>query len=273
MATASDLWPKVIDRSVEDGQGYQRARQAFGMLFSEYWRTASFASRFPGGVYVHRDHKGDPQGRPPFKLVEPEKQRAAMKLLNETAFATQTYPPELLNFLAATRWSHWGIREYTRLDYPIHEFVGRMQGMLLYQLLNPTTLSRMQDGELKVVGDADAYTLAEHLRLLVDGIFGEWKGAQAGEFTNRKPYISSFRRNLQRMALEDLGDLVTTANGSPEDARTLARYHLSELDKQITALLANNQVKLDDYSKAHLTDCQQRIHRVLQATLVLQSNR
>ena len=45
MKLASDLLPGVVKRSVKKGDGYQRARQAFGMLFSEYWRTAVFASR------------------------------------------------------------------------------------------------------------------------------------------------------------------------------------------------------------------------------------
>ncbi len=58
------LMEKVLERSVDDGDGYQRARQAFGLLLSEYWRTAFFAARFPGGVQVHRDHKGDPKRAP-----------------------------------------------------------------------------------------------------------------------------------------------------------------------------------------------------------------
>src|SRR5262249_47757440 len=155
----------------------------------------------------------------------------------------------------------WGIRPYGRLDYPIHDNVALMQDQILYQLLNSNTLSRLHDGELKVAPDADAYTLAEHLRTIVDGIFSEWKGTQVGEFTNRKPYISSFRRNLQRMALKDYAQLVSSSfTGAPEDARTLARFHLTELDKQLTALLSNPSVKLDDYSKAHLLDSQERIH-------------
>ncbi|HVW03308.1 MAG TPA: zinc-dependent metalloprotease [Planctomycetaceae bacterium] len=270
MALASELMPQVVNRSVEDGQGYQRARQAFGIVFSQYWQTAYFASRFPGGIYVHRDHKGDPQGRAPNRVVEPAKQRAAMKLLSETAFSTQTYPPEVLNYLAATRWNHWGVRDYSRLDYPIHDFVGMMQQRILYQLLNPMTLSRLQDSELKVAADADAYTLAEHMRGVVDAVFGEFKGG-TGEFTVRKPYVSSFRRNLQRATVKELAFLVNSASGAPEDARTLARYHLGELDKQITALLAKGDLKLDDYSRAHLLDTQERIHKALQASVILPS--
>jgi len=271
MKLAAELFPLVVERSVADGDGYQRARQAFGMVFSEYWRTAFFASRFPGGVYVHRDHKGDPNGRPPYRLVEPAKQREALKLIVENAFNPPSVPPEVLNYLAATRWNHWGIRDYVRLDYPIHDFVGMMQARILGQLLNPLTLSRLHDNELKVNPDEDVYTLAEHLRGVVDGIFTEWKTVKPGEYTNRKPYISSFRRNLQRAALKELAYQVQSPMGGPEDARTLSRMYLTELNQQLAELLKNDQVKLDDYSKAHLIDSQERIRKVLEAELIIQS--
>ena len=47
---ADEMVPKVVEKAVSDGEGYQRARQAFGLLFREYWRAVLFASRFPGGV-------------------------------------------------------------------------------------------------------------------------------------------------------------------------------------------------------------------------------
>jgi hypothetical protein len=150
MELSAKLMDKVLERSVEDGAGYQRARQAFGLLLSEYWRSAFFAARFPGGVHVHRDHKGDPNQRAPFEAVAPAQQRDAMKLLAETAFGTPSYDPKLLNHLAASRWSHWGMNDLSRLDYPIHDTIGMMQGRLLGQLLSGTTLTRLHDSELKV---------------------------------------------------------------------------------------------------------------------------
>jgi hypothetical protein len=203
--------------------------------------------------------------------VEAEKQRAAMKLLSETAFSTPKYEPGLLNHLAATRWTHWGMRPYSRLDFAIHEAVERMQAGILLQLLDPTTLSRLHDGELKVAADGEAYTLAEHLRTIIDGIFTEWQTPKPGEYTNQKPYLSSFRRNLQRMTLKYLAKLVTDGYGAPEDARTLSRMHLATMDQQITAVLENKEVKLDDYSRAHLLDCQSRIRQVLNAALEVRS--
>jgi Met-zincin/Domain of unknown function (DUF5117) len=283
---SSELWNKVVERAVADGDGYQRARQAFGMLLNEYWRTLSFVARYPGGIYVHRDHKGDANGRPPFTPVEASKQRDAMKLLVDSAFNTPALPPpEVLNALAATRWSHWGLREPRRLDYPVHGQIELFQSNILSQLLSTSTLARLHDCEIKQAADADAYTLAEHLRTLIDGIFTEWRTAgRPGEYTNRKPYISSLRRNLQRTALKRLASLVNSptssplaillggsSSGVPEDARTLARMYFNEMDRQVTALLAAPDVKLDDYSKAHLLDSQERIHKLLQAQVITDS--
>jgi hypothetical protein len=272
MTIAQELMPEIVNKSVQDGQGYQRARQAFGMLMSEYWRTAIFSARLPGGIYVSRDHKGDPNARAPFRIVETEKQRAAMKLLTETAFNPPPIPPDVLNFLASTRWSHWGIREPRRLDYPAHDTILLMQSRVLGQLMNVTTMVRLSDNELKAPPEADIYTLAEHVRLVVEGVFTEWKAPAKGEYTVRKSLIGSYRRNLQRVMLKELAFYVTSSfAGVPEDARTLARFHLKELEQQIVAVLANAEIKLDDYSKAHLIDCQERIKQALSVQIIAPS--
>jgi hypothetical protein len=272
MAIATEMMPDIVKKSVQDGQGYQRARQAFGMLLSEYWRTAAFAARLPGGVYVSRDHKGDPNARAPFRLVETDKQRAAMKLLTETTFNPPPVPPDVLNFLAATRWSHWGIREPRRLDYPIHDTILLMQSRILGQLMNATTLTRLSDSELKAPPEADIYTLAEHMRLIVEGVFTEWKTPAKGEYTVRKSLIGSYRRNLQRVMVKELAFYVTSPfAGVPEDVRTMARFHLRELQAQIATTLANAEVKLDDYSKAHLIDCNERIKQALAVQIIAPS--
>lgn len=271
MKTTMELLPKVVERSVEDGDGYQRARQAFGMLFTEYWQSVDYASRFPGGVYVNRDHKGDPNARTPFMVVEAEQQRRAMKLITEQAFAAPQLDGQMLNWLAASRWDHWGMTQFGRLDFPVHDTLDRMQDRLLNQLLEPTRLSRLQDNELKVPPGQDAYTLAEHLQLLNDGIFREWKNPQGGEFNNRQPYLNSFRRNLQRNAIKRYATLVTSEGSGPEDARVLARMYLSELSDAVDALLKNETVKLDPYSKAHLLDSKSRIQQVLNSELEVRS--
>lgn len=272
MATASALIPKILERSVESGEGFQRARQAFGILFGEYWRTAFFSARFPGGVSVHRDHKGDNQARTPFKPIDAAQQRAAMKLLTETALSPMSFDPQLLNSLAASRWSHWGMRDTSRVDYPIHDNVANMQVRLISVLISPTKLNRLLDGEVKVAANEDAYTLAEHLRTLTTAVFKEVNEPGMGEFANRTPYINSYRRGLQRITLKSLNDIVLDGAAYPDDARVVTRMLLTELNDKITAALQKNDLKLDDYSKAHLLDSQKRIKQVLDAEMSIIAN-
>lgn len=279
--TAQELLPKLLERSVEDGEGYQRLRQAFGMMLNEYFRTATFVGRLPGGVSVARDHKGDNNARVPFKPVDAAQQRAAMKLLVEQAFVAPKFDPVLLNSLASTRWLHWGTRETARIDYAINDTVNQFQNTILNQLTTGTTLSRIQDNELRIPANEDAYTLAEHMSLLVDGLFNELKAPAAGDFNNRNQFINSFRRNLQRNAVKKLTGMVIASSsigfafgeGSsssvPDDARVLARTHLVKLKEQLAAALAKADLKLDEYSRAHLEDLQTRITQTLEAKAVI----
>lgn len=272
MEQASDLMPKIVERTVKDGEGYQRARQAFGLLFRQYWSAALFAARYPGGLYVNRDHKGDDKADAPFVVVEADKQREAMKLLADSAFAGPAIEADQLNFMSVSRWYHWGTSSPTRLDYPIHDDMLNMQDMILYETLYPITLQRILDNEIKVKEGEDAYTLAEHMNMIVDSVFSEWGTAKEdGEYSNRAPLISSFRRNLQRVAITRLGYLISHGLGAPADARTLTRMHLTQLKTKADRLLKNKKVKLDDYSRAHLMNTVAQIDTLLDAELSLPS--
>ncbi len=266
MALVNSLLPKLLERTVENGDGYQRARQAFGVLIGEYYKSAQFVARFVGGVMVHRDHKGDNQARPPFKMVDAAQQRAAMKQLAEQAFTVPKYDQAMLNSLAGSRWRHWGSTDLRRIDYPIHEQVALFQEAILSRTLNHLTLNRIQDGEAKAAPGEDVYTLPEHLKSVIESVFSELNAPPAGEFNNRTPYISSFRRALQRTALKRLADIVAKPRqGQPEDARVLTRMYLTELAAKIDAALGKGDLKLDDYTRAHLTDSRLRIKQILEA--------
>ena len=56
--------------------------------------------------------------------------------------------------------------------------------------------------------------------------------------------------------------------GTPEDARALARFTLSELGADIDRVLAAPRPDLDAYTRAHLTDSRQRIRQALDAQMI-----
>lgn len=272
IATVNSILPKLVDRTVDSGEGFQRARQAFGILLSEHYRTVRFAGKLIGGVHVYRDHKGDTQAHMPFKQVDPAQQRAAIKLVLDQGLISHKFDPAILNSLAATRWSHWGSPEIRRIDYPIHNQISQLQTSMLSLCFGGPVLSRLQDGELKTPAGEDAYTLAEHLKTCMDGVFNELVAPPAGEFNNRNQYISSFRRNTQRAAMKMLSDIVRKSPSDtasqlklPEDARVLVRLHLADLQGRVDAALGKADLKLDDYTRAHLLDAKLRIKQILEA--------
>ncbi len=261
-----ELWPTVLKESTKDGDGYQKTRQVFGVLLSNHGRAMHFASRLVGGVYVSRAHRGDPNSAPPFTVVEPAKQREALVLVGEQVFSDKPFqfPPELYSHLASSRWSHWGSDMPLRTDFPVHEVIGMWQDRILSQLMSPLTLERLHDTELQLPADQDALTTPELMGTLTKTIFSEIEGMPEGEYTNRKPAISSLRRNLQRTYLERMSSLAMGRSGAPQDCQTVAYAELEALELRINELLKSDR-KLDAYSKAHLQESASRIHRVLDA--------
>jgi hypothetical protein len=262
----AETWPGVIDEMTEDGEGYQQARRAFGILLGTHGRAMFLASRYIGGLHISRSHKGDKDAPPPFKIVSAAEQREALEILEKQVFSDEPFcfPPDLYSHLAPTYWSHWGSEYTDRADYPAHEVILMWQERILSKLLSSLTLARLHDAELKVSADEDALTVAELIERLTGAIFAETETVKSGEFTNRKPAISSLRRNLQRKHLDCLADLALGRSGAPEDAQTIAYAELSALQVRIDKLLERD-VKLDSYSRAHLQETTDRIEKVLDA--------
>jgi len=86
---------------------------------------------------------------------------------------------------------------------------------------------------LKVPADEDAFTAAELIHQLTRTIFSEVESMTSGQYTNRKPAISSHRRNLQRSLLERLCNLAMGNTSAPQDCSTIAYSELKTLRSRI----------------------------------------
>ncbi len=272
----AQVMPQIAERMTKrekdgSGGGYERVRQAFGVLLSSHGQAMYAASRLVGGLYGSRSHRGDPNAPAPFRVVEAARQRDALTLLEQQMFSAKpfTFPPELLNQLVATRWLHWGANPVDREDYPVHDVILMWQDRVLGRLLDPLTLERIGDSELKVPADQDAFTTAELLDRLTKAVMAEVESVGPGEYTPRKPAIDSLRRGLQRAYVARLAGLAMSGGAGNADARSLAAGQLRVLDGRIGALLAKGEVKLDEPSRAHLAETQARIRKVLEAGLEL----
>jgi hypothetical protein len=254
--------------AIRAGEPRYHIREAFEQLWFERARNFEYVARLVGGQYFHRDHKGDPDARPPFVLVDAETQRQALNLLKETLFSDEFFQldPELFNELAPPRWSHWGSRMPARLDYPIHDRINMLQLHALFDLLTPPVIQRVYDAELKST-DPDRFTAAELLRTLRDHIWGSAYKAGDGPYSDSKPFISSITRNLQQAYLNLM---LVNAQQPPgrnvsSDLYVMIRYSLRELGDKIGVTLAKSGAKLDFASRAHLVECRSRTDRVLEA--------
>ena len=265
-----ETMPNIVDRMTEPGESYAQSRRAFNSLLHHHGVAMYLVSRYIGGIYVSRSHKGDKDAPQPMEIVDLEKQRAAIEFLAEETFGPNAYQfsPEIYNLLLSTRWYHWGAVRTDRPDYPIHQGIMSWQERILSKLFSSLTLTRIHDNELKVPVDQDALTTAEMIERLTKSIFSEIDMIKEGDFTNRHPAINSLRRNLQRVYLKRLSHLAMGHTFAPQDCQTIAFAELSSLEARINQLLVSN-VNLDSYSRAHLTESASRIRKVLEARLNL----
>ncbi len=266
----AESWPNVVEDMTEDGEGYQRARRAFSVLLARHGQVMFSAARYIGGLYVSRSHKGDADAPEPLEVVDVERQREALALLEEQVFSDKpfNFPPELYNQLAASHWDHWGTQIVERGDYPVHEIIFMWQDRIVSKLLSPLTLARLHDSELKVAADQDALTAAELIERLTKAVFSEVDTVKEGDFTNRQPAISSIRRNLQRGYLRRMSHLALGHTSAPADCQTVAFAELIRLKTRIDSLLSG-EAKLDSYTRAHLQETSARITKVVDARMLV----
>ena len=261
-----ELWSSMETGLPKQGEGFQVLRRALARGLNEYFRGLMTSSKFIGGVYHHRDHVGDPNGRLPYQPVPAAKQREALELLRTYVFKEDNFslPPSLLNKLAIERLPALGgiegLVNTPRLDYPWHDSVLNLQKAVLGRLFSPVTLARIQDNELRFEPNEKPFTMAD--------LFGGLDNAIWSELDGGGTRISSLRRNLQREHLKQLIRLVLRPAQSPvpEDATTLARASLTGLQTKIHNVLNAGKVT-DPISNAHLQETDDRIASALQAQM------
>jgi hypothetical protein len=272
VALIDGLFDSLDTRVVAPGQSYGRLRTAFTDLLNDRWYALLVTTKYLGGATTSRDHRGDPGERPAMVNVPVAQQRAALAFLTEAGFGEGAYrfPPALLSRLGAERWMHWGASAGTdaRLDFPLHDWALTQQGSLLGQLLDPTVLARIRDAELRTAPAEPTMGLPEMFASLTTAI---WAEAGAGSRNRLVPprNITSVRRDVQRLYLNALIQMtVSPAPGTPEDARAVARMTLTGLGADLDRALAVPRPGLDSYTRAHLSEARDRIHRALDAQMI-----
>lgn len=267
---------RLLDKFVKDGQSWARARRGYTITLSMQARSLSIMANWIGGAYVNRARKGDPNATDPIQVVPAEQQRDALRWVIDNTFYDEAYglTPDLLQKMTVDRWLDiGGFREgMEEAPWSIHDRIGGMQSGVLTMIMNPTTLRRVHDNEFRIPSDQDALTLPELMDTTTQAIFSEIAKAPRDSFTDRKPMISSLRRNLQAEYVDRLINLRLMSgdnSGAGKAIGSLATYHLRNLSEKIKPLVDNKSANVDTYSKAHLSELQARIDKALDASFVI----
>ena len=266
---------RILKHFVNDGQSWSKARAGYEMTLNFQVRAINMMSNWIGGAFVHRDKKGDKNGRAPIEVVPADTQREALNFVLENSLFDESFglTPELLKHMTVDKWSgedgYWDDP-----TWPIHDRIMGIQVSTLTSIMNPTTLEMVYDNEYRIASDKDMLTIPELLGTVTKTVWKELEDAPEGKFTARKPMISSMRRNLQREHMERLTDLMLPDAGSSvanKPIANLARMELLKIGKMIEKSLGAAD-KQDPYTQAHLLQAQDEIKKAMNAEVIYNVN-
>ena len=276
VALVRDLRAKIIEDMVEDGESWSESRKAYDLLLGKHASAVGIASNWIGGSYLNRHKKGDPDARLPIENIPAEQQRRALNFVLDNTMYDECYglTPELLHRMTVDKWYDQGGMRFIYQDetYPVHSKISGVQSMALSQVINPTTLQRIYDNEFRAMGEEDVLTLPETMETLRGVVWSELDSDPGDDVNDRNPYVSSLRRNLQRVHIDRLIDMSMPGNGmgsASAPVSNLSRMQLREILSDIEGVKTR---RLDAYSKAHLAEAKSRIERALDAQYMYNTN-
>ncbi len=253
-----EIWENIFQNFEIEGESYKKLLMVFSQGLGEYHRAAHNSCKYIGGLYTHRDHIGDPNGRLPFEVVPADEQRRALNFLTENILEDNAFyfSPELLNKLVYEKMGTFtgGIWSRERVDFPIHDYISDIHSVVISHLYDPLVLCRLFDNELKFKEEEEKFVMAEMFDTIRKSIWSE-------VYDQRN--INSFRRELQRIYLYRLSEIVLKDNDRlPNDAVALARADLIEIQEKINSI---DKTNLDRVTSVHLDDTYARIKSTLTA--------
>jgi hypothetical protein len=247
-----------MSATVRPGEDNTQLVEMYERLVDQWTREMEHVINVVGGSDTQEKYGG--QLGPRFTPLPRARQKAAVRFLNENAFATPDY---LLDVQILRRIEAEGALKR----------IGSAESRLLTELLDTDRLARLSEYEaLAGKGKArdDVYSVPE---LLVDVRHGVWSELAASSVT-----IDPFRRVLQRAYLAQADSkinptpaIVITSSrsgasrsrvgtGPNNDFRALMRGELMDLDQELKSSIGratNRETRL------HLLDARAEIKRIL----------
>jgi hypothetical protein len=225
----------LLPATAQPGEPYDDLEELYGRMLGQWATELNHVAGLVGGFSSQQKHSGQNGVR--FVIVPREKQAAAVRFLNENAFATPT----------------WAIKSDILRRIESSGAIARVnsaQERVLNSLLNNARFDRLI--EQGAIDGAAAYRPAD---FMVDLRKGIWSEIDAGPI-----HIDVYRRNLQNSYIDLLG---TKLNGRPavvDDYRALIKAELRDLS---VALAAAAPRAADRETRAHIADARDQIAKAL----------
>jgi hypothetical protein len=225
----------LLPATSQPGEPYDDLEELYGRLLGQWATELNHVSGLVGGFNSQQKHSGQEGVR--FTIVPRERQIAAVRFLNENAFATPTWAlkPEILRRIEPTG-------AVAR--------VNTAQERVLNSLMSNTRFDRLVEQE--AIDGALAYQPGEFMSDVRRGI---WKEIEVGPVK-----IDVYRRQLQNSYI-DLLSLKLNGRQPVSDAyRAMIKTELRDLSNAIAA--ASPRVT-DRETRAHLADARDQIAKAL----------
>jgi hypothetical protein len=253
------LVPMLVPATTNSLEDVATTKEGYTRLVGQFTTEIRHVATIPGSSSGQEKYGSQPGAR--FTPVPRERQRAAVRFVNEQMFQTPTW---LLDPAILRRLEPEG--SIARIN--------SAQRSILSTLMNDDRMARLVEYEA-IPGARDTYALAEYLADIRGGIWGELRSGQVK--------VDPYRRGLQRIYLEAViaklnappsttprvsfsaqtGQSFTTAARPSTDIKAMLRMELRTLDSQLAAVQGR---AADVATRAHLADARWQIKQVLEPT-------
>ena len=217
------------------GEPYDDLEELYARMMGQWATELNHVAAIVGGFNSQQKHAGQDGVR--FVIVPRERQAAAVRFLNENAFATPSWAlkPEILRRIEPSG---------------AMARVNTAQERILNSLLSNTRFDRLVEQE--AIDGAAAYRPADFMSDLRRGIWSELEGGPVR--------IDVYRRNLQNSYIDTLSNKLNVRPAVTDDYRALIKAELRDLSAAIAAATPR---ALDRQTRAHLADARDQIAKAL----------
>ena len=225
----------LLPATSRPGEPYDDLEELYARMLGQWATELNHVTAIVGGFNSQQKHGGQDGVR--FVIVPKERQAAAVRFLNENAFATPA----------------WAVKpDVLRRIEPSGALarVNAAQERVLNSLFSNTRFDRLVEQE--AIDGAAAYRPADFMSDVRRGV---WSEIEAGPVK-----IDVYRRNLQNSYIDLLSNKLNVRPSVTDDYRALIKAELRDLSTAINAAMPR---ATDRATRAHLADARDQIAKAL----------